>query len=830
MTESTRTRTIDDDTELSLAAADDSRVQVCIRRNGTVAYDETLDKQEWPKPSNRRSIARQVADAVPDLASFEVEEALQELLLDVMLEDDSPLFPSPSSGTPVPVLSLLQLDDCAGPVRPFPAIRNLATDWPSTAEARKRLTQLVDEPMQDQRYWVLNAPTALGKSFEIATREWRKYKDVTGGEPVIQLSPTRDARDESYEKTATNGGESRALYHRESVCDIASGKFDDKISVDGQPASEWIDEMCDEKGLSFGQARSYLAEEYSYGCLKDDKPCGASIQWDDIPRTDDGDPVVDVVHATHQLVYVPTLRYRTNIVFDERPDFALLGPGATDGGNKENDTLTHTDVRNTITAYLREVDASLQSYEALVTIAQDVADDDQAADLLDDDLFERRPDYYWYFRNNSAHTLAPALAKAVWIAAKQDPDANGRRHGHAYHIPPGYHDEELPVEAIRTRVSVVLDETNTLTTVRNVPDMSAARSVIGLDAHPTWELWARNTGPAMSVEPILDREERRQWRRYERGLWVVQVGDATRPYSSGKYFDRQATKAFLQRLREHYDDNFRTAITASSVEDEVEDILGEVDVTDPETMHYGEEKSRGDFGDERIGAVLGSIDPGDDYVLDLLAELGLDAEPQRSNKACEGCGGDGCQECTGTGKKRARGREFVGSDAENAQNLLASVRENHVAQAVGRYARNADDSDDWALVFVRTNAMPDSLADFQVPGVNLYRKKQRAIMEYLQENPNATSREIADGVVEVNDDIGSCSKEHVRSTLQEQQDKGNVVIREGEGSYGADVHTWTGDDTEASVDLTPEEIANSDVKDTNTWELAIREATVGEQD
>ncbi|WP_338738560.1 hypothetical protein [Haloplanus salilacus] len=99
-------------------------------------------------------------------------------------------------------------------------------------------------------------------------------------------------------------------------------------------------------------------------------------------------------------------------------------------------------------------------------------------------------------------------------------------------------------------------------------------------------------------------------------------------------------------------------------------------------------------------------------------------------------------------------------------------------------------------------------------------------MEYLQENPGATSREIAEGVVEENDSIESCSKEHVRTTLQDQRDRANVIIREGEGPYGADVHRWTGEDTRTAVDLTPEEITNSDVQDTNTWELAIREASV----
>ena len=54
-------------------------------------------------------------------------------------------------------------------------------------------------------------------------------------------------------------------------------------------------------------------------------------------------------------------------------------------------------------------------------------------------------------------------------------------------------------------------------------------------------------------------------------------------------------------------------------------------MTGPDTLHYGEEKSRNDFGDEDVCSVLGCIDPGDDYVLDLLAEAGLNAEPETTS-------------------------------------------------------------------------------------------------------------------------------------------------------------------------------------------------------
>lgn len=89
---------------------------------------------------------------------------------------------------------------------------------------------------------------------------------------------------------------------------------------------------------------------------------------------------------------------------------------------------------------------------------------------------------------------------------------------------------------------------------------------------------------------------------------------------------------------------------------------------------------------------------------------------------------------------RARGRGFVGPDAEAAEALLASVREQHVAQAAGRYARNADDPEDRAVVFVRTDATPPGFADLQVPGVEwLPTDRQRAIVAELRSRPSATA-------------------------------------------------------------------------------------------
>jgi hypothetical protein len=320
-------------------------------------------------------------------------------------------------------------------------------------------------------------------------------------------------------------------------------------------------------------------------------------------------------------------------------------------------------------------------------------------------------------------------------------------------------------------------------------------------------MWEVNVTPKdadlLTRDAVLDATERRLWRRYERGLQVVQIGEATRPRSGGNALDwmnDDRVRAVLSRLREHYGDGFKTALSTVQTERRIRELLAEVgiDADDDSTMHYGEEKSRNDYAEEAAGYVYGCMDPGDDMVLDALAELGLDAEPTTVE--------------TDDGEtKREKGRTFDGPDADTAGAVLASVRENHVAQAAGRYARNADD-DHGATVYLHTDAAPAGFVDADVPGVEwLATDTQREILDELAARPAATTAEIAAAV--------DCSKEHVRQTLTrfEQREEAIVERHERAGDFGADLFeaTANGDDAD-DVSIT-----NDALREPCRWSLAI---------
>lgn len=729
-------------------------------------------------------------------------EHLRELGYDIPEYESGEAEREPVSALPLGRLEALNPADA----RRYAKKRDI--EWPTTAEARDRLRDRILEAIRHGEEVVVDAPTALGKSHTVATEPWLNHPDVTDEQPVIHFHETREARDQAAAASRRASSViADTLKGRIERCPVAAGAHDPAdeddedapdvvVTIQGMPASDWVDAVCDGRGVPFSVAHARLAEYHDQGhdhlpCCPEGTECPASTQWDEVPRDGGGLSTADVVHATHQFAHVPSLVRRANVVFDERPDFKI--------------DMSTDRVQRAIAAYLKEIDAPVTTWEAFVQLAlhdgehgDTVAERDATADVI-----QRDPDREWYFKTADAHTLAPALARAVWYALSDEADANGRQSTTVMHEPPrleaGARDEE---GWNRAWVSVVLDEDNRIQHVRNAPDLSLARSVIGLDAHPTLPLWQRNTTPDMSRAEILAPQERRLWRRFERGLQVVQVGEATRPYASGEYFDEGGTRAVLEQLREHYGDDFQTAITASAVEGRTKRLMDDVGIDGTETMHYGEEKSRNDFGGERVGLVNGSIDPGDGYVVNLLAECGLDARPETTTTA------DGEQ-------RRAHGREFIGPDADTAAALLESVRENHVAQAAGRYARDADAPDGQAVVFVRTDASPPGFVDLQAPGVEwLATDTQQEILKALRDREHATTAELADAV--------DVTKEHVRNTLRRLADAGRVKYRENAGKHGAHLYDLLAGSADVSgVVRLDAETTNDAVWGPNTWALAV---------
>jgi hypothetical protein len=757
--------------------------------------------------------------------------------------------------------------------------RERGLDWPSTDGARDRLGEAVRETFRNEGYAVIDAPTGLGKTHEASTTFWRQIDEaVTDGRPVVLFASTTDARDEARRMAREAGLDVKALLGYKEACGVGGGAFDPESVdeaddrepryIEGVPAGQWFETRVEDKGIAVSSAHSkaerlaeqgYVAttkEPSANGrgdavlpCCPEELKCRTETQWPSDGWTDDDDvPRYDLVVATDPFAYVPGLRANTNVIHDEQPDYTVEF-GDSDEAHQQR-------IQRAVTAFLEAADAPAQAdtFAGLIQTGKhgfprnDLGKPrEQRQKELDDALHTDLP-RDWFFEHEDAHTLAPALAKAVYYAAADDPDENGRRTATVPHEPPrldaGASDDDA---WNRTWVTVVLDDEDGVATVRDAPDFSTARSVVGLDAWPNPYLWQRNVHPDVTRERVLDPEERSLWRRLEQGKLVVGVGDATRPAGGdGEFFTESHADAIVSQLREEFGEDFQAAGCASEVEGRMRELLDEHGVDLPEnpdrdftdeaceggldggTITYGAEKSRNDLAEHVVGLVYGCIDPGDDYVLDLAAECDLDVRPERHE--CPTCEGEGCgagdPDCL-DGTRRTHGREFVGEDREDGAALLASVRENHVAQMTGRFGRA--ESVEQSVVFVATDATPPGLVDVEVPGVLWLARpnqKQRQLIEYLRANPSSTAREASDAV--------DCSKEHARQVFAALVEQGKATVTEAAGDHGADVYRWLSGASAsatpfATVDLAPKELdadtAHSHVWSSYTWQLAIPSET-----
>ena len=624
----------------------------------------------------------------------------------------------------------------------------IVRDGPSTGDIRKSLKSKIRAMMQNGENGVIQSPTSSGKTYTPSTTRWRSHPEITGSQPVVFLSGTTDARDGAIAKSRESYATAEVLYGRNDACPLARGEYDSDNkggnaairAPDGSEPSKWFKTMCEKRGLPVSVAHGKFAREYdgTLPCCENGKDCLSTTQWTDIPRNDDREVEYDVLHATHQFARVPQLIEDCNVIIDERPDFTL-----------------HTDTgrwREKINSYLREIDAPVTQWEELMMGL--TGDFDIDLDPLRHALEE--PDTDWFTTNSDAHALAPGIVEAIVTAEKRIHDRWVGTTDYTYPTLNANHDEPDQKVIIR----VVFDSQNNIRLLQAVPDFSKARCVIGLDAYPTMPKWKANTIPGIEMGNIVETDQQHDWRRNQKNLTIVQVGDNKNSWTRRGY-NHSKVKVLSNALRRKYEDEFTTGITSYQYEDDLREQLVEAGIEAPDTIHFGNEKSVEDFGSERVGVVAGCISPSDEDIKDWIALLDKDATPKREVE-------DGYQ-----------GQEWAGEDADMAEEILADVRENKVLQACGRYARSPQQPDDGATVFVLTNVLPDEYVDKKVGDVTEFGTKERQILDYVVSNDGVTARTIAENI-----DSG---KRNIYKTLKKCRGHSWMHVDEGAGQYNADV-------------------------------------------
>ena len=587
----------------------------------------------------------------------------------------------------------------------------IVRDGPGTGDIRQSLKTKLRAMMENGENGVIQSPTSSGKTHTPSTTHWRSHSEITDGQPVVFLSGTTKARDGAITKSEESCATSESLEGRNDACPLASGDYDSgnnegntSISApDGSEPSEWFNTMCEDRGLLTSVAHGIFEREHdgTLPCCEGGESCQSTTQWTDIPRNDDGEVDYDVLHATHQFAKVPQLIEDCNVIIDERPDFSL------NAGGKWLD--------NGIDSYLREIDAPIRGHGRLMMAVTDDINVD--LDELQDELEE--PDLNWFTNNPNAHTLIPGIVEAIITAEER---IHKRWVGETEYTYPTLNPKHEGPEQ-KTTIRIVFDNEHNVRVLQATPDFSEARCVIGLDAHPTMPKWRGNTLPRIEKKQIVSDDERHKWRRNQRNLTIVQVGDNKNSWTR-KNYNRQKAKVICNALRRKYGDKFTTGVTSKRYENVLQKQLAEAGIEFPDTMHFGNEKSVEDFVSELFGFIAGCINPSDEDIKDWIALLDKDATPKRE------------------AEEDYQGQEWVGKDADVAEEILADVRENGVLQACGRYARSPQQPDDGATVFVLTNVLPDEYVDKKIPDVEVFGPKRKQILNYVASNNGVSAKMI----------------------------------------------------------------------------------------
>jgi biotin operon repressor len=637
---------------------------------------------------------------------------------------------------------------------------NLPDNPPSTERVRRNLAKEVYDTILKEERAIVRSPTAAGKSHLIASTFEEKHKKEYSAEEhgsILHLSVTKDARDEAMETSEEYGVNAIKLEGREDACPVARGEHDSMDAPHGMTPSEWLDYVCDEGGVSFSDAHSRLDEYVDGGlpCNHGDSNCDSVTQYERLSE----DP--EVIHATHNFAYVKDLIRERNVVIDERPSFVDI--------YKDEDRNAF---KQSITDYLVEEIGMGHQWEDLMHYFQNEEEDklkeiqQRVKQYLNEHAHEDEE-----LTREYLYRFSPEVVLAIISADKIIPERE--KLGNSSFFLGEYDGWK-----------VVFDGNNNVKAVHKPPDLSEARSVVCLDAHPSPDLWRVNTGiENMEVKRTLSDKQRREWRVAERNLYVVKIGSPKHYFTNGWGGSEMKAKSLIKRLRDKYGKDFRSCISPEAVEsynnegedeDGVREHMLDSGIKEDrlKTIHYGEQMSNNEFEGENVGLVVGCNDLGDDGVLTKLALLGKKATPKKDP---DSGGGD---------NNRKSGRTFTGPHSELADQITESVRGENVAQSIGRFSRKPGEESSKAIVYVWTSAVWDSLVDYNIDDFpNEFHDGGKShswrTFEYIRESEEFLTH------TELSEEL-NCTRENVRGNVVELRDKGILEYSEGTGYQGAD--------------------------------------------
>lgn len=350
----------------------------------------------------------------------------------------------------------------------------------------------------------------------------------------------------------------------------------------------------------------------------------------------------------------------------------------------------------------------------------------------------------------------------------------------------------------RTIVAVVdRGEEDLSVTVLTPPDLRYASGAIALDGTPNAEMWETALGIELETRAVLDTSEREDYVRDTLGLRIIRTSEAVKPYSNPDNVTDLWDGALLRAIAEQHGDtpdviSSRAALRAYEESDFVDSS------TFGDTTYYGNLKGSNRFASSRLGAVIGSMHYGDDYVKKWAAYVGVAAEASRDVESNEGFGVDL-------------------SYGDVGDRILHQMREAQTAQAVMRFGRDGGG----ATVYVHTNTLPEWMPVVGVGEIVRTRSEgERAVLRACRDLAEDDSDGWARADVETHPDV-DLSTRQVNSHLSRLADEGVLIRRRGGRGYRYTDNDLANENADAKVDLPTADLEEVR-RDTNyTWDFQV---------
>lgn len=392
------------------------------------------------------------------------------------------------------------------------------------------------------------------------------------------------------------------------------------------------------------------------------------------------------------------------VAFDEFPQTGLLNE------------FDSQDVRNAITAFIdNSIEFPIRRWSGIGDIDYDTEVKEEAIDYL-----HKKSDELWdknIARTSYGHANAPVFIKATLVANRLD--------------------NEWRFASVLPRLRVAISPGGTYH-VLSLPDVTPAKGVVALDGTPTTEQWDLILGETLHHEYV----HRENWNEYIRDhlkLRLIQTSEDTKPYTnrSGNSVSTAADLTFLEaiRVREGQRPDLITSkvaiqrykTTATDQDIDFDELVGG-------RRHYGAFKGLNNFGESRLGVVIGSQHFGDPYIEMWGALLNTSVARRTTEKG-----------------ENTRGSELTYTHSVGDA-VLRGMRENETLQAAMRFGRDGGG----AKVYLHTRAIPDWVdVEYQPVTVRTWEwgkyKGRKWVFEGVQaipewETEEWTTRDVADQI------------------------------------------------------------------------------------